>query len=147
LRLVIDTNIFFSALNPKSRYYPISSNILSGRFSLLVSTPILLEYEEILQRVFPQELMEHFWLFLLTSENVIYVSPAFRFRIPFEDEDDEKFVDCAVCGSANFLITNDRHYNRLKDIAFPKVKVIKAEDFIEKHIYTCDRINLADTRA
>ena len=99
MRLVIGTNIFFSALNPKSRYYPISSNILSGRFSLLVSTPILLEYEEILQRVFPQELMEHFWLFLLTSENVIYVSPAFRFRIPFEDEDDEKFA--AIPGRAD----------------------------------------------
>ncbi len=97
MRLVIDTNIFFSALNPKSRYYPISRNLLSGRFSLPVSTPILPEYEEILQNVFSKELPEHFRLFLLTSENVIFISPAFRFQLPIADKDDEKFVDCAVC--------------------------------------------------
>ncbi|MGE0083181.1 MAG: PIN domain-containing protein [Desulfococcaceae bacterium] len=52
LRVVIDTNILFSALNPKSRYYPIIENFRSERFSLPVSTDVLLEYEEILQRVF-----------------------------------------------------------------------------------------------
>ncbi|MGE0083185.1 MAG: hypothetical protein AB7S75_02060 [Desulfococcaceae bacterium] len=46
LRVVIDTNILFSALNPKSRYYPIIENFRSERFSLLVSTAILLEYED-----------------------------------------------------------------------------------------------------
>ncbi|GEM_PF-6814720 len=40
----------------------------------------------------------------------VFVSPTFSFQLPFADEDDQKFVDCAVCGSANFLITNDKHY-------------------------------------
>jgi predicted nucleic acid-binding protein len=84
--------------------------------------------------VFPKQLLEHFWLFLLTSENVIFVSPTFRFQLPFADKDDEKFVDCAVCGNADFLITNDRHFNMLKDIEFPKLKIIKAKTFIEKYI-------------
>ena len=134
MRLVIDTNIFFSALNPKSRYYPISRNLLSERFSMLVSTPILLEYEEILQNVFAKELLEHFWLFLLTSENVIFISPAFRFQLLIADKDDEKFVDCAVCGSADFPVTDDRHFNMLKSIPFPRVKVVKAKDFIRKYL-------------
>lgn len=134
MRVVIDTNIFFSALNPKSRYYPISRNLLSDRFSLLVSTPILLEYEEILQKVFPIELLEQFWLFLLTSENVIFISPTFRFQLPLADKDDEKFVDCAVCGIADFLVTDDRHFNMLKDIPFPRVKIVNAMNFIEKYL-------------
>ena len=134
MRVVIDTNIFFSALNPKSRYYPISRNLLSDRFSLLVSTPILLEYEEILQKVFPIELLEQFWLFLLTSENVIFISPTFRFQLPLADKDDEKFVDRAVCGIAVFLVTDDRHFNMLKDIPFPRVKIVNAMNFIEKYL-------------
>lgn len=134
MRPVIDTNIFFPAFNPKSRYYPIVENLFSKKFSLLISTPILLEYEEILQRVFPKELLEQLWLFLLTSDNVIFISPTFSFQLPYADEDDQKFVDCAVCGNADFLVTNDKHFNILKNIDFPKVKVIKAETFIEKYL-------------
>ncbi len=134
MRLVVDTNIFFSGLNPKSYYYPIFAGIYSGKYRLLVSTSVLLEYEEILQRVFPKELLEQFWLFVLTSENVVFVSPTFSFQLPFADEDDQKFVDCAVCGSAEFLITNDKHYNILKNVSFPKVRVIKADTFIEEFV-------------
>jgi len=133
VRLVVDTNIFFPAFNPKSRYYPIVENFISKKFSLLISTPILLEYEEILQRVFPESLLEQFWLFLLTSDNVAFVNPTFRFLLPFTDEDDEKFVDCAVCGNADFLLTNDKHFNILKNIEFPKVKVVTADFFIKKY--------------
>lgn len=134
MKVVIDTNIFFPAFNPKSRYYLIVENFLSKKITLLVSTPILLEYEEILQNVFKKELIESFWLFLLTSENVIFVNPTFKFLLPSVDEDDQKFVDCAVCGSADFLVTNDKHFNILKDIEFPKVKVIKAETFIKDYL-------------
>ena len=116
MRLVVDTNIFFSAFNPKSYYHPIIKNIYAKKCSLLVSTPVLLEYEEILQRIFPKNLLEQFWLFILSSDNVIFVTPTFNFQLPFADEDDQKFVDCAVCGHADFLITNDKHYNILKDI-------------------------------
>ncbi len=134
MRVVIDTNIFFPALNPKSRYYPILESLLSKKFYLLISTPMLLEYEEILQKVFPNKLLEQFWLFLLTSDNVIFINPTFRFQLPFADEDDEKFVDCAVCGNADFLITNDKHFNMLKNIEFPKLKIITADFFIEKNL-------------
>ncbi|VEN72678.1 Nucleotide-binding protein [Candidatus Desulfarcum epimagneticum] len=132
MRLVVDTNIFFPGLSPKSRYHQILKDIYSGKQKLLVSTSVLLEYEEILEKIFPKELLEQFWLFILTSENVVFVSPTFSFQLPFSDEDDQKFVDCAVCGQADFLITNDKHYNILKDIEFPKVRMIKADTFIKK---------------
>ncbi|MFP4306986.1 MAG: putative toxin-antitoxin system toxin component, PIN family [Desulfococcaceae bacterium] len=132
MRLVIDTNILFPAFNPKSRYHQIVQGLFSNRFDLLISTPILLEYEEILQRVFPENLLENFWLFLLASENIIFVSPSFRFQLPFADEDDQKFVDCAVCGNADFLVTNDKHFNILKRVDFPKVEIITGDRFIHR---------------
>jgi predicted nucleic acid-binding protein len=55
-------------------------------------------------------------------------------QIPFADEDDEKFVDCAVCGNADFLITNDKNFNILKNIEFPKLKIVTADIFIERYL-------------
>jgi uncharacterized protein len=40
-----------------------------------------------------------------------------------------KFVDCAIAANADWLITNDKHFNILKDIDFPVVNIIRLEDF------------------
>jgi predicted nucleic acid-binding protein len=35
------------------------------------------------------------------------------------DQDDEKFADCAIVSNADYLVTNDRHFEVLKTIQFP----------------------------
>ena len=45
--------------------------------------------------------------------------------------DDNKFVDCAVAASADFIVTEDKHFKVLKDIPFPLVNVISMDDFVE----------------
>ena len=47
------------------------------------------------------------------------------------DPDDNKFVDVAVACSAHYLVTNDRHFNVVHDVAFPKINLVKAEAFLE----------------
>jgi putative PIN family toxin of toxin-antitoxin system len=96
MKIVVDTNIFFSGLNPKSYYHPIIKGIYLKKYSLLISTSVLLEYEEILQKVFSKTLLEEFWLFILASENIFFINPTFNFQLPFADADDQKFVDCAM---------------------------------------------------
>lgn len=46
------------------------------------------------------------------------------------DPDDDKFMDLAVAGNADFLVTNDRHFNVLAQTTFPLVNAIKAEAFL-----------------
>lgn len=41
---------------------------------------------------------------------------------------DNKFVDCAVVANAKFIVTEDRHYNELKDLDFPKVETIRLDE-------------------
>ena len=48
-----------------------------------------------------------------------------------EASDRNKFVDCAIASNADFIVTNDGHFNVLKNIPFPKVKVISIDDFME----------------
>lgn len=46
--------------------------------------------------------------------------------------DDNKFVDCAVSGNADFLVTDDKHFNLVKKINFPLVNIIRTEDFLKQ---------------
>ena len=45
--------------------------------------------------------------------------------------DDNKFVDCAIAAHAKCIVTNDRHYDILKEIEFPKVYVVNLIDYIK----------------
>ena len=45
------------------------------------------------------------------------------------DPDDNKFVDCAVAADAEYIVTNDTHFNILKQIDWPKLTVIAIKEF------------------
>jgi predicted nucleic acid-binding protein len=45
------------------------------------------------------------------------------------DPDDNKFVDCAISANAKFIVTNDKHFNILQKIEFPKVSVLNILTF------------------
>ena len=39
--------------------------------------------------------------------------------------------DCAVTGSAKFIVSEDRHYNILKTVDFPRVEVLGLDEMME----------------
>ena len=45
------------------------------------------------------------------------------------DHDDNKFVDCAIAANATYIVTDDKHYNPLKEIDFPRIHIIKLMEF------------------
>jgi predicted nucleic acid-binding protein len=47
-----------------------------------------------------------------------------------QDADDNKFADCAFASNAHYLVSNDKHFNVLKKMPFPKIKVINMAEFI-----------------
>jgi len=46
-----------------------------------------------------------------------------------QDADDNKFADCAIAANADYRITNDRDFNILKRINFPKISVVTIQEF------------------
>jgi uncharacterized protein len=67
----------------------------------------------------------------MESENVEYLEPYYKWQLIEADKDDNKFVDCAISGNALFIVSNDKHFNILKEIDFPKVEVVKVDDFMK----------------
>lgn len=47
--------------------------------------------------------------------------------------DRNKFVDCYVAANADYLVGNDRHFNILNSLDFPKINLLKYEEFEEMY--------------
>ena len=65
------------------------------------------------------------------SRNVIRKDPYFKWNIITNDFDDNKFVDCAFACRANYIVTNDNHFQEAANSPFPVFNVINLDDFSE----------------
>jgi predicted nucleic acid-binding protein len=88
-----------------------------------------MEYEEMLARFYKGQIAGNILNFIFYSLNTLLITPYFQWNLISVDPDDNKFVDCALNAGADFIVTNDKHFNILKDIAFPKVNVIDIDTF------------------
>ncbi len=127
-RVVLDTNVFLVCLSERSRLHWIFSKLQAGEYVLCVTTEILAEYAEIIGQHMGEEASENAMGALENLPNVEFVTTYFKFRL-LKDEDDNKFVDCAVASNASFIVSHDRDFKILEKIEFPKVKVIDTELF------------------
>ena len=127
--IVLDTNCLLICISSRSKFHSVWKAFLNEEFTLCVSNEIMNEYEEILaQKVSPQ-FAEKIIYIILSSNNTIFVNPYFHFGLIENDPDDNKFVDCAIASNADYIVSQDAHFNVLKKIDFPKVNVIKIEEF------------------
>lgn len=129
MRIVIDTNILISSLSSKSKFHWILQLLKSGTYDLLISNEILFEYEEKLKLKYGIPTTSVFFELLFNLENVYLINIHFRWNLIHLDESDNKFIDCYVSGNADYLLTEDHHFNILKNVDFPEVKTINIKDF------------------
>lgn len=66
----------------------------------------------------------------IESTDVIFQKVFYNWHAISADPDDNKFFDVAVAANVDFLVTNDQHFNVIKNIDFPKVKVVNSEEFL-----------------
>lgn len=131
MRAVIDTNVLLVVISRKTPYYTIFNSLMNGEFELCVTTDILSEYAEILAQKFSEGVMLNTMKAIEKSPDIVHVHKYFFWNLITADPDDNKFVDCAVSASADFIVTEDKHFNVLKDIPFPPVTVISMSEFLE----------------
>lgn len=129
MKIVLDTNAFLVAIPPKSQYRPIFDALLQKKFILAYSTEILLEYEEILKRKANPIVVANALELLNAMSNIDKIEVYFHWNLIETDIDDNKFVDCAIAANADYIVTNDKHFQILKTVDFPKVNIISVEEF------------------
>jgi len=97
---------------------------------LCVSTEILEEYAEIITQKMSVEVASNVIHLLLESKFVELIDPYFRLQLIEADHDDNKFVDCAFAANATYIVSDDKHYDVLKEIDFPQILVLKLQEFL-----------------
>ena len=128
LKIVIDTNVLVSALSSKSIYHWLVELLLEEKFDLYITDEILFEYEEVLKAKYSDLVATNFLTALKELPNVHFAHVYFRWNL-ITDPDDNKYVDCYVAAGANYLLSHDSHFSVLKQIAFPKVTVLRIDEF------------------
>ena len=129
MKIVLDTNCLLVVLPKNSLYRCLWDGFRQEKFTLCYSTEVLKEYEELLLRFYPPNFAILTIEMLLKSPNIIQTIPYFKWNLISVDPDDNKFVDCALNAGADYIVTNDKHFNILERIDFPKINVVDIETF------------------
>ncbi|MBX7209608.1 MAG: PIN domain-containing protein [Verrucomicrobiaceae bacterium] len=120
----------FGKASPVAR---IRQSLLNGEWILAVSTPILLEYEEVVVRYGGQQRWSDVSRFLTLIDSlhgtVRHIGASYRFHTVIGDPDDDAFADCAIVVDADWIITSDHHFDALIGSGY-KPQPITPERFI-----------------
>ena len=109
---------------------PVWREFVDGKYTLCVTNEILSEYEEKLIEKVGQEIASNVITAILDLPNTKMVQVFYHLRLITSDPDDDKFVDCAFKANARFIVTQDHHYDVLKQTPFPYIDVIGIDEFI-----------------
>jgi len=131
IRIVLDTNILLISIPKKSKYRPIFDAIIENKLELLLSNEVLSEYQEIIQNKSNSFVADNLAELLLHLPNVIQKEAFYKWELITIDNEDNKFVDLAIAGKADFIVSNDKHFEVLKEINFPKLSLIGSEAFLK----------------
>ena len=67
---------------------------------------------------------------LLDLPNTKMVQVYYHLHLITADPDDDKFVDCAFKANAKYIVTEDHHYDVLRNTPFPKIEVVDIDEFL-----------------
>lgn len=128
LRVVFDTNVYISAIlssgNPR-RVLELASR---NEIELLISDPILSEIERVLRtKIFKTEFQITTTLSGIRDISVL-VSPGMKLSVIDRHEADNRIIECAVQGKAQYVVSGDRHVLSLKE--YQGIKILSPTEFL-----------------
>jgi putative PIN family toxin of toxin-antitoxin system len=136
LRAVLDANVMISALiQPKGASGQIVASLLEeSSFELIVSPAILAEVRRALSypkvRRYIRASDEDLALWVVSLELITQpVEGNLRVNAVAEDPDDNKYIEAAVEGLAQFIVTGDRHLLSLK--SYQDIRIVTPRAFLD----------------
>lgn len=129
--VVVDTNILLVSVSDRSKFHWIYKSIIEKKISIAFANDILFEYEEQIGAHWHPEVAANVIRSLMELSTAKLTIAYFNLKLIKNDEDDNKFVDCAFASNAEYIVTNDGDFNVLKNINFPSIKVVNVYEFEE----------------
>lgn len=135
LKVVLDTNVIVSALHFGGKPDKVLSLANEGAIELLISPFILDEVARVLRRQFQWAKPETKDALAAIQEIATLIQPTHRLSIIKEKDSDNRILECAVSGRANFIVSGDtKHILPLKE--HEGVKILSPAKFLALHHLT-----------
>ena len=129
MRIVLDTNIFVSALVfPGGRADEALRRVVEGRAHLILSKAIINELLEVLSRKFERDKEALSRIAVFLSEIGEMVHP-YRKLAVLEDEPDNRILECAISGKAELIVTGDRAMLNL--VKYNGIKIVSLKEYLD----------------
>jgi putative PIN family toxin of toxin-antitoxin system len=131
LRLVIDTNVLISGLLSSNSIPQKIFDYATSQATLLMSDVVQAEIENVITRpkfqkyISPEKRIK-FLAVLAEKVKLILITQQIR---ECRDPKDDKFLELAICGGADYIITGDADLLELHP--FQNIPVLKAANFLE----------------
>ncbi len=129
MRIVLDTNVLLVSISDRSKTHWIYEKLINGEYELAVTNAILNEYQEKITQHWNAEVAQFVIRTLLELSNVNFITVFYRLNLIVSDPDDNAFVDCAFAANAHYIVSHDKHFDVLKNLDFPVIKVIRIDEF------------------
>jgi len=131
LRVVFDTNVLISGIGFGGKPWQCLVEVFVGDVELLTSEAAIAEFERVLgydhlpfspaeQERFPE---------LLRNESTV-IDPGVSIEAVDDDPDDDVFLECAVDGDADYVVSGDPHLIDLG--SFEGIPILTPAAFVER---------------
>lgn len=130
MRLVLDTNVLVSAVGWNGNERAVLLETLSEDTDLLLSETTIAEFLQVLSyEKFSHTPIEKISLFIeIIMETSIIVETKTKISTIKDDPADNRILECAVDGKADYIISGDKHLLDLKE--YQGIKILNAKTFL-----------------
>lgn len=132
MKAVLDTNVLISAVISTGTPHDVVVNGYTGEYQIVASVPTLVEFRETLHK-YPErfglddeeiqtevETLRYFAEFVVPDEDITAVEA---------DPDDDKFLEAAVAGNTDYVVSGDQHLLGIG--SFRGVDIVTPREFFE----------------
>ncbi|MCH7568056.1 MAG: putative toxin-antitoxin system toxin component, PIN family [Nanoarchaeota archaeon] len=131
MRVVLDTNVFISGIHWSGSSEKILHAWFDDKFELISSEETIEEIAETLANFkipLPKDDILH-WISIIAGKSIL-VKPETSLDIIKDDPDDNKFLEIALEGKADYIVSQDKHLLKLKE--FEGIKILSPDEFLRE---------------
>lgn len=109
-RVVLDTNVYISAILNPGKARDALELAREGAFTLVISEPILLEIERLLRLKLGYRSNDIALVLQAIRGLRVFASPAQTLSVIKDDDADNRLLECALEGAAQYIVTGDQRH-------------------------------------
>ena len=133
MRIILDTNVFISGIFFSGPPSQILKEWQTKSFQIALSEEIFSEYQRVADELsynYPQVDIAPI-IELVTVHGQLIDTKGIDISI-CEDPDDDKFIECAIAGKCDIIVSGDKHLLKLS--GYKGIKILTPREFVEQYL-------------